>query len=401
MSILSKFLSFLRPTPRGGSGSFFTSLFSHDNEALVFNNSNAYTLAKTIAEVYNPIDIIADRVSSVPMRYCRVSDGKEVTPPVRIQKLLKNPNSLQQYDNFAYESVFTLLAQGGANFYRYSPLKTATTDSITSVGVLDPSRSFYKLKNKIPATLDVSLPDIVEWVETDLFTRQQIPVKNILFVPDNGIDPDTLEYYSPLNAAARNINNLLMVYQARYNQYKNNGSAGILTRKSVDYEMAQFAPNQRQEMIDELNKTDGIVGKKNFIGISATPMEFIKTIGTISELMPFEETRENQLKIAGVFNIDKDLLPLPDGTTFTNKESAERFLWQNIVCPYAKKMGNILTALFLIPEGYEILPDFSGIEILQQDRKTRLEGDLLEIELIKRLQEVGIENKELLNKWKN
>ena len=45
--------------------------------------------------------------------------------------------------------------------------------------------------------------------------------------------------------------------------------------------------------------------------------------------------------------------------------------------------------------------NFSGIQILQKDRGSEVESDLKELELYSKLKELGIDNKEILNKWKN
>lgn len=297
-----------------------------------------------------------------------------------------------------------MLAQGGVDVYRNKGgAKQEDIAYINSLWVINPITSTYNPKKLIPANpFDItSLADIIDSVDTRLVNEFNIPATDIVFTSDNGFSFIDNNYSSPLQAAEKNINNLLMVYQARHNQYKNNGSAGLLTPKVRDNtEMASFVGSERQDIIDEMNMTDGIVGKKNFIGVAGIPLDFINTLGTIKDLMPFDETFENQIKIAGVYNVDKELLPKKDSSTFANQKDAERFLWQNTIKPYCYKVGKILNELLYIDNNYTLRPNFDDVEVLQDDRKESLNSDLLEMDLIAKLRELGIDSTELENRWK-
>ena len=204
------------------------------------------------------------------------------------------------------------------------------TSRINSLWVLNQSNSVIKYDKNIGAEIFgiANLAELIARCEFYLPTGRKVVINptDILAYSDNGFDYRNMSYFSPLNGAKRNIDNLLMVYEARFNQYKNNGAAGILARKSTDNsEFAALKNDERQQMIDDMNRTDGITKGKNFIGISGVPVEFIRTLGTIKELMPFEETLENQLKIASIYDVDKELLPKVASTTFTNKKGCRTF----------------------------------------------------------------------------
>ena len=55
----------------------------------------------------------------------------------------------------------------------------------------------------------------------------------------------------------------------------------------------------------------------------------------------------------------------------------------------------------LIPENQTFLPIFDNVEVLQVDRKESLEADILETELIAKLEALNIDTTYLKNKWKN
>ncbi len=383
---------------------FYTRYGSVENVINEYRNENSFLLAKSLSEIYNPIDIISDRVASIKYDLVRRSDGVIVPRPLRLQLLEERTNAVQDFSSFIHDLTFTMLAQGGVDVYRNKgDAKKEDIAYINSLWVINPITSIYNPKKLIPANpFDItSLADIIDSVDTRLVNDFNIPAKDIVFTSDNGFSFIDNTYSSPLQAAEKNINNLLMVYQARYNQYKNNGSAGLLTPKMRDNtEMASFEGSERQDIIDEMNMTDGIVGQKNFIGVAGIPLDFINTLGTIKDLMPFDETFENQIKIAGVYNVDKELLPKKDSSTFSNQKDAERFLWQNTIKPYCYKVAKILNELLYIDSNHTLRPNFDDVEVLQDDRKESLNSDLLEMDLIAKLRELGIDSTELENRWK-
>ena len=195
-------------------------------------------------------------------------------------------------------------------------------------------------------------------------------------------------------AVKRNIDNILSVYQARYNVYDKNGNAGILSKApSSSNSSIQEAvdPVTRDQIITDLQNRNGITKNKNFVGISAIPLQFIKTLGTIAELQPFEETTENTVKIAGIYGVDRALLPIQGNDTYSNKPEAEKSLWQNVIKTMAEDRASDLTEMYYLPEELEFYPDFSKIEALQEDKKTALESDTILIDNLAKLKEAGQE----------
>jgi hypothetical protein len=389
----------------GGSFFYFNDSNVFSNNITKYSNSSAYLLAKNIAEIYNPIDIISDRVASVDYVIRKRSDDSIVDKlPKNIERLLKSPNPLYTFQQLIYNIQFIELAQGGINSYvNISAGNAKKTENINSIWFLEPNLTNVKLKKLVPINpfSITSVNDLIDSYDTFFLNRTNINKDDVISNTFSSIDMNDLRYISELKGAERNINNLIAVYEARYNAYKNNGAAGILTRKqAVNGDMAQFEGNVRQDMVDQLNESDGVMKGKNFIGISAVPMEFIKTLGTIQELQPFEETADDQLKIAGIYNVPKFLLPTASGTTFTNQAQAEISIWQNTIKPFCVDMAAYLDKLFYLTDDLYFAPDFDGVEILQTDRKLKLEGDLLELDLLAKLRELQINNDELEKKWK-
>ncbi len=64
---------------------FYTRYGSVENVINEYRNENSFLLAKSLSEIYNPIDIISDRVASIKYDLVRRSDGVIVPRPLRLQ----------------------------------------------------------------------------------------------------------------------------------------------------------------------------------------------------------------------------------------------------------------------------------------------------------------------------
>lgn len=390
------------------SGSFFFFEKLLNGNINGYSGDNSYNIALSLAEVFNPIDIISDRVAGV--RYF-VSDlnGKEIENlPTNLKRLMEKPNPFQNLSELVYQAQFIQLSTGGSIMYpAIADSLQNKTEYIANIWNLDPNVTCVKIKKQLPINIflikdysEIVNKYVVDYGQTP---KLEIPSDKAIYFVTNQYDWQNFAPVSPLASVERNINNLFAVYSARYNVYENNGSAGILSRKTaVDADLAQFEGDTRQKMLDEMNRKDGLTGARNFIGISSYPLEFIRTIGTIRELEPFTETKVDHLAIAGAYGVSKHLLPNDEGTTFANQRDAEKHLWQNTVKPYAEDMAKKLSrVLMLDPLKQKISCDFSGVEVLQVDRKLAVEADLLELQLYRELKEQGVDNQNLLEKWKN
>lgn len=384
-------------------------VFYSGNHIEPFSDRNAYRIACTVAEVFFPIDAIADRVASLKFDVVNES-GEIVEPPKNIQRLIEQPNIFSSFSGLIYESVFNELSDGNNFIYTKTPrsIKGISPDTISSVWVLQPDRINIKVKDRRPKIFDVkNLSDIIESISYSKYDEEDININHITIERSMGAGcyRDGLKSRSPLCAAEMNINNLLAVYQARYKVYANNGNAGILTRDPAGTNsMEQVVdPATREEIVNDILDRNGLIGDKKLWTVSAIPLKFIKTLATINELQPFEETREDALQIAGIYGVDKDLIPMKEGTTFTNNKAAEKKLYQNVIKGVASDKAETFTKAFALDSiGLRFKPNYEDVEVLQEDIETSHRGDGLLIDNLIKMQDSGMiessESKEIVSK---
>lgn len=343
---------------------------------LKLTNENASLLARTVSELYFPIDFIADRASK--LRYfVEDNKGNEVTN-TEITRFVTNPNPLQTFGDYVYQYLFNLYADGCVTTYKQVPSTYTSKPNIINISrsdILDVDSLEIAEYTNI-SQLDVSnLTDLIRSVKyTDINGKSVIINKDLLTITN--IDASrrcgsSLFSQSPLFKANKAVNNLLAVYSARYNVYVNNGAAGYLVKKNVadNGVMAAVNPQDRDSMIKDINDRHGLTGKKNLYGISSIPMEFINTLVTIKDLMPHEETLLNAIQIAGVYQIPANLIPRTVQAKYENQKESELSVWENTIVSAVDNMCEVLTKDFTLDtKGFKIKADYSGVSAMSANK---------------------------------
>lgn len=371
-------------------------LFQDSNPS--FNPHKAYGTALSIAEIYYPIDLIADTVSTLEFNILD-DDGNVVERvPNNIKRLLNKPNAFCSFSQMIYDAVFISLSDGNLAGLRNVPAvmndKPANVDNIFSIQLLRPTSYSINIKTDISPLFASDITELIQSISYSHFGRQyELSGENVILSGSSGFPDENLRYPSPLSAAKRNIENLLAVYQARYKIYTKNGAGGILTKKATSSNGDNLAdaindPVTRDMIVEDVLKRYGLTGEKLPWAVSAIPLEFVRTLATISELQPFDETREDALQIAGVMNVDKDLLPMKEGVTYANKDAAMLRLYTGPVKTQAEDIADFFTRLMCLDSiGLHLSPDFDGVDILQNERAKKAEGDAKIVDLMLKLRE--------------
>lgn len=339
---------------------------------------NAFILANTVTEIYFPIDFYADRCSKLRY-YIADKTGKEITN-TELNRFLTSINPLYSFSDLVYQYVFSYMADGNSMTYLQVPkmfakkdnYKGANVNNITRADILQPNLvDIYEYYNV--SLLEVSsLNDLIRQIRyNDNSGRlKELIVSNVKIdcIDANKRDTSNILSKSPLFKAVRPINNLLATYSARYNVYVNNGAAGYIVKKNIAKSAVESAvsPGERQDILDDINNRQGLTGHRNLWGVSGVPIEFINTLISIKDLMPFEETLEDSLKIAGVYQIPTGLVPRKDQSTYDNQGEYEVTVWENGLMSMVKTVCENFTKNFTLDKaGYKIMADFSTVGCLK------------------------------------
>lgn len=360
---------------------------------------NAFMLANTVSEIYFPIDFIADRISKLRF-YIADKAGKEIEN-TELNRFITSINPLFSFSDLTYQAIFSYLSDGNMIAYRTVPAsyKNASLASISRVDLIQPTEL------TMTECTNLSKMNIKSWNELIKTARYTYntgfgDVLNPMNLIISGIDStrqsnSMILARSPLYKALRPINNLLAVYSARYNVYVNNGMAGIISRRVTGANgglSEAVMPKDKKAIEADLN-TYGLTGNRNrygIKGITGVPIEFIKTIASIQELLPFEETLEDSIKISGVFQIPSGLVPRKDQPTFDNVAEQERSVWENAIMSIADSFGEYWANVCLLDKaGYQVKPDYSTVSCLEANKTQTETAIKMKLDNLKLLKEIA------------
>ena len=351
-------------------------------------DDNAFNLAYTVSEIFNPIDFIADRASK--LRYF-ISDneGNEITG-IKYKRYIEEPNPIYTFSDLVYQAVFSYLADGNLYIYQSIPsiYQNANANTINRIDVLNPNYISIDEYTNI-SKLDVKrVNDFIKRVYYHDGKRRELE-KDKLFVFT--YDWQTRDYSnficrSPLFKSYRSINNLLATYSARYNIYVNNGAAGYLAKKANPKNELEetLNPTDREAILKDINNRNGITGNRNLWGISSVPIEFINTLADIQRLMPFEETLEDAIKIAATFQLPSVLVARKDQSTFNNQKEAERSVWENAIMSIVDTVASYFTKAWML-EGVHIRADYSTVSALTENEIEKEQLKMVKIDNLQKL----------------
>ena len=375
--------------------------FGNIENTLKLTDENCFDLVIAVPELFFPVDFFADRISKLD--YSIVDNNGNVLD--NYTKRLKDLNPLYSFKDLVYKYVFSLYGYGNAITYIHTSDSFArnTFDSITRLDVLTPSLTEIKEFNTINELFISDLNEAIQEVRYYNNAQRYKVIKkenvNVCGVGYKKQADSLILDKSMLFIAEKAINILLSVYSARLNIYKNNGMAGILTKKTVpassDIASIGINGNNREDIVKDINSKYGIVGRKNLWGISGVPVEFINTLASIRELMPLEETLELSIKIASIFQIPSQLVPRKDNSTFDNQASAERGVWSNALIPALQTVEDNLTTILKLPIGTKLKGDLSNIEALQENESEKEDFVTKKLANLEKLKALSPESKEI------
>ena len=344
-------------------------------------DNNFLKMFETIPEVFWPIDFVAKRISEAHFDLKRVKDDSIVwCNRINADRILKQPNPVMTWREVVYQHFVYKLCTGNA-FFRAAMADTISPDAPK----FQWSSNFWELPAQyvhvIPQTYSYGIPvygiaeldELIKGYKLDVngYSGLLIPTHQIWHdrdgVPECLDGSNFMKAKSRLLSVKKPIANLLAVYEARNVLYLKRGALGFIVAERKD-ETGTIAlePEEKKNLRDEINGKYGVNEGQSPIAITDIPVSFVKTSSSLSEMMPFEETLEDAIKIASIFGIPAVLVPRKDQSTFSNQDTAEKSVYTSTIIPAAKRFCEALTQfLGLEQKGLYLDCDFSDVACLQ------------------------------------
>jgi len=189
-----------------------------------------------------------------------------------------------------------------------------------------------------------------------------------MFNPAYGDTSEMLWGLSPIQIASRPVVSGNETWDARSNIYKNRGAIGMITSGDNQYTMT---PDEHTALQDAFQKRIGGAHNFNKPIISSGKLQYVQLAMSPSDLKLIESGEVSLRAICNVYGLDPKLFGDTASSTFNNNKSALKQLYTNAVIPQNDKIASMLTNWLVLnhfPQGgYRLRPDYSSVEVLQED----------------------------------
>lgn len=365
---------------------------------------NVVTLYNTIPEVAFPVMSITNRIVNGRFQLKDVKTDAVIYNNKEMNKFLSRPNPLQTFNEFIQQVETYKLVTGSAFVYSNTVdfIDPKTRWKMTDEYVVLPSQDVQIMYNQQVKFL--SAEKVTDVIEKFIFSggsyQSEISPSNILYIKDTtiGSGRDHIGGMSRLERLKYPLSNLIAVYEARNAIYVKRGAIGaIVSRTKDDAGAIPLTKKEKEQLLNDYKETYGISSEKHPTMVSTIPIDFVRFNLSIQELQPFEETLLDAITIAGVYNVPSVLIPRKDQSTFSNQDTAEKSLYENVVIPEANSLCSALNSfLGLENDGMYLDVSFDHIPALQPNVREKAEVNKIISETCKANFIAGIIT---LNEW--
>jgi len=332
---------------------------SFDNSEAFINN--AY---KINADVFSIVNKICDDAANIPWKLFEVKkDGdREEIQEHKILDIWHSPNPQmgglelrktffkfhQLTGNGFLNGVGPKNGNNAGQFHELYVMPSQFTEVISG-GWRQPIRG-YTLK----------------WTQT----KTEIPAEQVLhmrmFNPDyqNG---NYLKGLSPVQAATMPVISSNSGYNAKANKFQSGGIDGFISRAEGEREM-NITETQRQRIAENI--------KKNYAGykklyITDAPAKWNQVGMSVVDLAILDSLNADMRILCNVWGVDSKLFNDPMASTLNNMGEAEKTYFTRKISPLVNELADELNKWWVPSfengKKLKLLPDFSGVEVLQKD----------------------------------
>lgn len=370
----------------------------------VYSNHNFMELFYSVPELFAPIHEIASRVADATWELCKDWNDEVDYSNETFNKLFSEPNPLEAFKAFVYNSVCYEILTGKVlwSLNKPSTLPQEDFDSIVSWFVL-PSPQVTVNQKKTDIYSSTSLQDLVSnyTIPNDYGGVRTFTTDKVISIFHLNLKhgyKDLNRTVSQVQGAEKPLANLIPVYQARKIIYIKRGSLGWIVNRSKDQSgTIPLTEGEREELSKENAATYGITGTKTPYSITGANVDWVQTAMSIKELEPFAETLADACAIYATLRVPPHLIPSKDRSTFNNQDGDMKGFYTGVIIPIAKSYAEKWTnGLNVKPLRRYVRANFNHIEVLQENKKEEADVNKTNGETWKQRWENGVCT---LNDW--
>lgn len=283
----------------------------------------------------------------------------------RVIPLLNNPNPLQTFQEFNTEQIVLAKIFGYCPVFALGPFPDDPTYTKYMFN-LNPFVTQPQYNYEYDPYDPTSLP-ITKWVSNIDGYRLEIDARNVLMIKDGFIKTMAFNYGLPLSKIAGLdyfISNICAAMEADNVLLKKKGPLGVFSYDPKP-DMAGWKPmrrEQQEEIQTDLLNYGMTLGQLQYI-VSKLPIKWNSMSFNVQELMTKETVRQGIEGICDRFGYPAELMS-GKNATYENRNSAEKFLYQNNIIPFSLRRMAQYCKFFGITG---LSQDFDHLPVLQED----------------------------------
>jgi hypothetical protein len=394
----------------GGSGTNNFTKTPNPWGAMDVDNSNAKEQWVTIlgheANIYRTtpeVYIVFNRFASMFSNgiFQEIDKNGEVVENSEIVKRLLKPNALLNGKSFMQESALHYLVFG--NRITYKLLGSSLQEAPSALWNLPPDRIKIKTTGLIYEQTDIDSIISEYYLEYDQNgTTQKKTWNSKEIIHHKAIDLlNPIKGKSALEALQMPISNIRGAYGYRNVNIVKRGALGVLSNENGKDSIGQVAPISSEQRLkiekQYTSETHGIFDEQSPISILNGKWSFTSTSGAIKDMMLFEEISEDMKKIIDSVNLNDNIFSKEKSKVQANLNEGIKMAYQDGIIPFANDFCNNLTEGLNLKNGHSLVLNYSHIEALQEDEKSKMEVELLKAKTIETYVKAGYSKEEALN----
>lgn len=347
-----------------------------------YGATNYLTLYHCLPEIYAPVHEIASRVADAVWQLKLASNDKVIYTDTAFNRLFSRPNPFMDMRQLVYQAVVYRILTGRQFWSKNQPSVLDNSYKSIATWYNLPSNNVYVVQKKADPYTATEVSDIVERYEVTneflsqkrVFQAEQV-MAMVNFSTRHPYNLNCADNF--LEGAEKAIKNLIPVYEARGMIYIKRGALGFIVSMKKDQSgTVNLTPKEKLEIEADHNRTYGVTGDKNPVGITSLPVEFVRTGMSIEELQPFDETLSDAVAIYTCLRVPPHLVPRKDRSTYANADADMKNFYSDVIMPFAREFAECWTVgMGVDKEGRFIWPSFDHINVLQENRKEKADVD--------------------------
>jgi phage portal protein BeeE len=297
-----------------------------------------------------------------------------------IQKLLKRPNPLQNWNQFMAQAKVYEQVYGEVFIFSIIPAGFTDKTKVKALWVVPNWIINVKLTGK--HYFQTELDDIIEGYDISINgSKTDLPKGSVIHIRDiNQNSTDVIRGQSRLASLQDPISNIIAAYEARNVLITRKGALGILSNQTRDAAGAvPLKDTDKDEVQNDFRKYG--LGKDQYqVIITNANLKWQPMTFPTRDLMLFEEIEDDVRQIADNFDYPMYLLGFKAGSTFSNVGEAKKSLYQDTIIPEAEGWAEVFTTFFELEDiGLRLSVYYDHLDVFQQSEKEKADALLSKV----------------------